>query len=105
MGFTLGALLYVWGFAALFRRVARKLLKAERLGRWAFATSYMLAWLASIPVVAYGFADGGPPQWIFAVTAYLPAAVLGFVATLTATAFAAPIEPASPPALKRRKAP
>jgi hypothetical protein len=78
MGFALGAVLYVMGIAALLRAIARRFSPGRELGRWPTAISYLLAWPISIPIVAYGFADGGPPQWVFAATAYLPTALMGF---------------------------
>lgn len=77
MGFAIGAVLYVMGIAALLRFAARKVLRASQLGPRVTAASYILAWPITIPIVAYGFADGGPPQWVFAATAYLPVALMG----------------------------
>ena len=84
MGFALGALLYIMGLSALLRWISRKATGAKVLPRLQFSASYLFAWVLSIPIVAYGFADGGPPNWVLGVTGYLPAALVGCFATWVA---------------------
>jgi hypothetical protein len=82
MGFALGSVIWVLALAALVRAIARRISRGP-LGPMTIAGSYLLAWPISIPFVAYGFADGGQVDWVFAATAYLPTALMGFWVALT----------------------
>ena len=76
LGAITGAVLFAFIWSRLWIRLGKKLVKVAPKRIY---LAYAMAWATAIVWGAFGFADGGPPNWSRALLGYTPALALWLV--------------------------